>query len=161
MTDANLEHANLECANLEGVKLAGAKMFGAQLTLARGVKSIKVPVQGQGSLIDDLKVDKPVVFALTSACVLRLRAVRILHPYPQNITKNVEVLTGPAAEGPWTSVLCFTSRTTTSQQTFPAVEGASVLTGFVKVVVHDTYGGDARVRSMHLEGDAFGDGAGS
>ena len=72
----------------------------------------------------------------------------------------MEVLTGPAAEGPWTSVLHFTSAQTTSRQTFAAVEGAPALTGFVKVVVHNTYGGFAAVERMSLEGDAFG-GAGS
>ena len=68
----------------------------------------------------------------------------------------MEVLTGPAHEGPWTSFLQFTSQQTQSQQTFPAASDAPALSGFVKVVVHDTYGGGAQVYSMELEGEAFG-----
>ena len=73
--------------------------------------------------------------------------------------KGMEVLTGPAAEGPWTSVLRFTSAKTNQEQTFAAAEGAPALDGFVKVVVHDTHGHDACVDSIWLEGEAFGDGA--
>ena len=68
----------------------------------------------------------------------------------------MEVLTGPAAEGPWTSVLRFTSAKGNQEQTFAAAEGGPALAGFVKVVVHDTYCYDAYVASMSLEGEAFG-----
>ena len=66
------------------------------------------------------------------------------------------VLTGPAAEGPWTSVLRFTSANGFQEQTFAAAEGGPALAGFVKVVVHDTYGAEAFVDRMSLEGEAFG-----
>ena len=156
MSEADLADANLDGANLEGAKLAGAKLRGA-----RGGRAASVSVKGQGSLNNDLKVDKPVVFALRSAHALHLRAVKMENQYDDHDTaKGMEVLTGPAAEGPWTSVLRFTSGKTKSDQAFAAVEGAPALAGFVKVVVHDTYGGYASVTSMSLEGDAFG-GAGS
>ena len=100
------------------------------------------------------------VIELTSACctcALRLRAVKIKNQNEDNFTaKGMEVLTGPAAEGPWTSVLHFTSARGNKEQTFAAAEGAPTLAGFVKVVVHDTYKGDARVNWMSLEGEAFG-----
>ena len=68
----------------------------------------------------------------------------------------MEVLTGPSPEGPWTSLLAFTVRQTTDQQTFVAPAGTPAITGFVQVVVHDTYGGEARVQSITLEGEAWG-----
>ena len=71
----------------------------------------------------------------------------------------MEVLTGPAAEGPWTSVLRFTSAKGGHEQMFAARQGGPALAGFVKVVVHDTHGHDACVDSIWLEGEAFGDGA--
>ena len=99
------------------------------------------------------------VIELTSACctcALRLRAVKIKNQNEDNFTaKGMEVLTGPAAEGPWTSVLHFTSARGNKEQTFAAAEGGPALAGFVKVVVHDTYGDMAYVKSMSLEGEAF------
>ena len=68
----------------------------------------------------------------------------------------MEVLTGPASEGPWTSVLRFTCAQGKQEQTFAAADGGPTLAGFVKIVVHDTYGSEAFVRSMSLEGEAFG-----
>ena len=53
-------------------------------------------------------------------------------------------------------MLRFTSAQVNQEQTFAAAEGGPALGGFVKVVVHDTYGGDARVNLMSLEGEAFG-----
>jgi hypothetical protein len=50
----------------------------------------------------------------------------------------MEVLTGPAADGPWTSVATFTSDKTKDRQTFAAAPDAPALGGFVKVLVHDT-----------------------
>jgi hypothetical protein len=97
------------------------------------------------------------VIELTSACALRLRAVKIKNQNEDNFTaKGMEVLTGPAAEGPWTSVLHFTSARGNKEQTFAAAEGAPTLAGFVKVVFHNTYRGHASVLRMSLEGEAFG-----
>ena len=70
--------------------------------------------------------------------------------------KAMEVQTGPSATGPWTSVVKFTSRQTKQEQTFAAAPDAPLLAGFVKVLVHDTYGGLAEVKSMALEGEAWG-----
>ena len=61
-----------------------------------------------------------------------------------------------AADGPWTSVATFTSAQTTNRQTFAAAPDAPTLGGFVQVLVHDTYGGDACVREVSLEGEAWG-----
>ena len=69
--------------------------------------------------------------------------------------KGMEVLTGPAAEGPWTSVLRFTCAQGNQEQTFAAADGGPTLAGFVKVVVHDTHGKEALVNRMSLEGEAF------
>ena len=48
---------------------------------------------------------------------------------------------------------------THQEQTFAVAPGAPAIAGFVKIVVHDTYGGEAYVQSLSLEGEAFGDGA--
>ena len=55
-------------------------------------------------------------------------------------SKRMEVHTAPAATGPWTSVVAFTSQQTTAQQTFTVAPGAPVIGGFVQVDVHDNYG---------------------
>jgi hypothetical protein len=68
----------------------------------------------------------------------------------------MEVCTGPAANGPWTSVATFTSAKTKDRQTFPAAPDAPALGGFVQVLVHDTYGGAADVQEVSLEGEAWG-----
>jgi hypothetical protein len=64
-----------------------------------------------------------------------------------------EVLTGPASDGPWTSVATFTSSQTKTTQKFLAASDAPALGGFVQVLVHDTYGGSARVEEMCLVGE--------
>jgi hypothetical protein len=68
----------------------------------------------------------------------------------------MEVLTGPAADGPWTSVATFTSAPTKDRQTFAAAPDAPGLGGFVQVRVHDTYRGRAFVHQVSLEGEAWG-----
>ena len=68
----------------------------------------------------------------------------------------MEVLTGPAAFGPWTSVATFTSAQTTNRQTFAAAPDAPALGGFVQVLVHDTHGDAAWVKEVSLEGEAWG-----
>jgi hypothetical protein len=70
--------------------------------------------------------------------------------------KRMEVCTGPAANGPWTSVATFTSASTKDRQTFPAAPDAPTLGGFVQVLVHDTHGDRALVENVLLEGDAWG-----
>ncbi len=68
----------------------------------------------------------------------------------------MEVCTGPSSDGPWTSVATFTSAKATQRQTFPAAPDAPALGGFVQVLVHDTYGGQAKVNEVSLEGEAWG-----
>jgi hypothetical protein len=67
----------------------------------------------------------------------------------------MEVQTGPSVTGPWTSVVKFTSRQTKQEQTFAATPDCPLLAGFVKVLVHDSYGGGAHVKSMTLEGEGW------
>ena len=125
--------------------------------LAGQTTKVQVP-GGDSSLCDTLKVGKPVMFALEPGA-MHLRAVSLCNIWQQiksDCARSMEVLTGPSQKGPWTSVLQFTSRQTKDQQTFLAVDDAPVLSGFIKVVVHDTYGGGAQVYSMELEGEAFG-----
>ena len=68
----------------------------------------------------------------------------------------MEVCTGPAANGPWTSVATFTSAATKDRQTFPAAPDAPALCGFVQVLVHDTHGDAAMIKEVSLEGEAWG-----
>ena len=75
----------------------------------------------------------------------------------QYCAKRMEVCTGPAANGPWTSVTTFTSVSKGGRQTFPAAPDAPALGGFVQVLVHDTYGGShGGVNELSLEGEAWG-----
>jgi hypothetical protein len=102
-----------------------------------------------------------VVFALTQACGLCLESVTLCNQYGDgehdiHCPKRMEVHTAPAATGPWTSVITFTSAQTRRQQTFTVTPGAPTLGGFVQVVVYDTYGSSARVASMSLQGTAWG-----
>ena len=76
--------------------------------------------------------------------------------YCKYCAKRMEVCTGPAANGPWTSVATFTSAQTRDPQTFAAAPDAPALGGFVQVLVHDTYGGAAYVSKVSLEGEAWG-----
>jgi hypothetical protein len=100
-----------------------------------------------------------VVFALTAPRALTLQRVTLCNTYGDgsvNCAKEMEVQTGPSATGPWTSVVKFTSRQITQEQTFSAAPDAPLLAGFVQVLVHDTYGGFAGVTSMALEGEGWG-----
>ena len=100
------------------------------------------------------------VVALTAARALRLRSVAVVNrhsDYAQfDCAKRMEVCTGPAANGPWTSVATFTSAKTKDRQTFPAAPDAPALGGFVKVLVRDSYGGNIFVGEVSLEGEAWG-----
>ena len=97
------------------------------------------------------------VVALAAARALRLREVAVVNIYADtNCAKRMEVRTGPSADGPWTPVAAFTAAQTRERQTFVAAPDAPALAGFVQVVVLDTYGGNACVDSVALEGDAWG-----
>ena len=74
----------------------------------------------------------------------------------QYCAKEMELQTGPSVTGPWTSVFKFTSQKTKKKQTFAVAPDAPLLAGFVQVLVHDTYGGAAYVKSMALEGEGWG-----
>ncbi len=127
---------------------------GAQLPAKRPT-STTVVVTSLLGLCNDLKVSHPVVFALTTVRVLTLRHVILCNTYKDdNCAKHMEILTGPHKKGPWTSVLKFTSAQTDQQQTFAAAPDAMLLSEFVQVVVHDTYGGWASVKSLKLSGAA-------
>ena len=126
---------------------------------ARGGRHAAVPVASpKGELRDFLKVGAPVVMALTACAGLRLASVALTNQFDNNslCARGMEVQTGPSEAGPWTSVLRFTSAQTTAPQTFAAPADAPVLAGYVQVLVHDTYGGEAIVKSMELAGTAWG-----
>ena len=151
LSSADLTNTNLKNTNLIGAKLAGARGGRA------GARVAVTGLDGRAYLQNTLKVGQPVVFALTAARALRLAQVRVHNYYSDsNTAKRMAVLTGPAAAGPWTPVFEFTSAQTDSEQTFAAPADAPALAGFVQVVVHDTYGGNACVHSIVLEGAAFG-----
>ena len=104
------------------------------------------------------------MFALEPT-VMRLRSVS-LSCFSNRGTcgRRMEVLTGPAREGPWTSVFQFTSQNTNNPQTFSATDDTPALSGFVNVVVHDAHRHDGTAYTrresssggMKLEGEAFG-----
>ena len=141
---------------------------------ARGGRHAAVPVASpKGELRDFLKVGAPVVMALTACAGLRLASVALKNNNGResggyrdyggayidcsiHCARCLEVQTGPSEAGPWTSVLRFTSAQTTAPQTFAAPADAPVLAGYVQVLVHDTYGGEAIVKSMELAGTAWG-----
>jgi hypothetical protein len=161
MSGADLNTADLTEANLEGTILRNATLVGAILHAARGARPhTKVPVTDASKL----DVGKPVVFALTAVRALTLRRVFFYNTYgdgerDQFCGTEMEVQTGPSATGPWTSVVKFTSRQTKQEQTFEAAPDAPLLTDFVQLLVHGTYGGPngAFVTSMTLEGEAWGE----
>jgi uncharacterized protein YjbI with pentapeptide repeats len=166
LSGADLSGANLRSADLTAAELSGARLCGAMLAGARGGRAATVQVQRAGAkaLHDTLKVGSPVVVALTAARALRLRSVAVVNEhddrsspgYGMLCAKRMEVLTGPAASGPWTSVATFTSAKTKDWQTFAAAPDAPALFGFVQVLVHDTYDSNACVREVSLEGEAWG-----
>jgi uncharacterized protein YjbI with pentapeptide repeats len=163
LSGADLSGADLREAKLEGTNLRGATLHDAILHAASGARPTTLPVPGShGDLENELKVGKPVVFALTAARALTLQRVTLCNKcgdddnLKKQCAKDMEVQTGPSATGPWTSVVKFTSRQTKQEQTFAAAPDAPLLVGFVQVLVHDTYGGFAYVMSMALEGQAWG-----
>ena len=163
LSGADLTGADLREAKLEGTNLRDATLCAALLHAAQGARpATTLSVPGSNwTLPDNLKVGKPVVFALTAPRALTLQRVTLLNLYgdgnsDQDCAKDMEVQTGPSATGPWTSVVKFTSRQTKQEQTFAAAPDAPLLAGFVQVLVHDTYGSDALVKSMALEGEGWG-----
>ena len=162
----NLSGADLRSADLTAAELSGARLCGAMLAGARGGRAATVQVQpaNGASLRNALKVGSPVVVALTAARALRLRSVAVVNEHDDRTgpgsgkynAKRMEVLTGPAADGPWTSVATFTSAKTSDRQTFAAAPDAPALGGFVQVLVHDTHGDSAYVQEVSLEGEAWG-----
>ncbi len=172
LSDCDLSGADLRSADLTAAELSGARLCGALLAGARGGRAATVKVHS-GSHFGEkggaLKVGRPVVVALTVARALRLRSVAVVNLNVVNqdddrrnpgngkyCAKRMELLTGPAADGPWTSVATFTSAKTSDRQTFAAAPDAPALGGFVQVLVHDTYGDQAWVKEVSLEGEAWG-----
>jgi hypothetical protein len=168
LSDADLSGADLRSADLTAAKLSGARLCGAIMAGARGGCEARVQVKPADgtSLYSALKVgNNPVVVALTEARALRLRSVAVANKFGNyNCAKHMEVLTGPAACCPWTSVANFTSSMTKQRQTFPVSPNAPALGGFIQVLVHDTYdagpdvcaGRSAYVNELELEGEACG-----
>jgi hypothetical protein len=159
LEDVNLSGANLSNADLSDTNLQGTVLCGANLQGARGGRAATVDVAQASSLHGRT----PVVFALTQARGLCLESVTLCNKFGDGQSdlcpKRMEVHTAPSATGPWTSVVAFRSQPTKRQQTFTVAPGAPTLTGFVQVVVHDTYGGSGNyglVRSMSLQGTAWG-----
>jgi hypothetical protein len=164
LSGADLTGADLREAKLEGTNLRDTSLCAAILHTAQGARpATTLPVPGSNyTLRDDLKVGQAVVLALTAPRALTLQRVTLCNMFGDGdgrdraCGKAMEVQTGPSATGPWTSVVKFTSRRTKQEQTFAAAPDAPLLAGFVQVLLHDTYGADARVYSMTLEGEGWG-----
>ena len=160
LSGCEMSEVDLTSADLTDTKLSGTQLSGANLDGARGGRAQRVAVMGPDgseSLRGTLTVGRPVVFALTAARALRLDRVLVqTNRKDSYCPKNMEVLAGPSAEGPWTSLLAFTGQRTRDEQTFAAPAGTPAITGFVQVVVHDTYGNQAEVMYIALEGEAWG-----
>jgi hypothetical protein len=143
--------------------LRDATLCAALLHAAKAARpATTLPVPGSnGEWYNNFDVGKPVVFALTEPRALTLQRVSLCNYYGDGdndayCAKAMEVQTGPSATGPWTSVVKFTSQRTKQEQTFAAAPDAPLLAGFVQVLVHDTYGQEALVTSMALEGEGWG-----
>jgi uncharacterized protein YjbI with pentapeptide repeats len=169
LSGADLTGSDLRETKLEGTNLRHATLSAAIMHAAKGARpATTLPVPGcnasNGHLFNGsglLYMGKPVVFALTAPRALTLQRVTVRNLYgdghhDMHCAKAMEVQTGPSATGPWTSVVKFTSRQTTQEQTFAAAPDAPLLAGFVQVLVHDTYGGAPHVTSMTLEGQGWG-----
>jgi uncharacterized protein YjbI with pentapeptide repeats len=163
LSGADLTGADLREAKLEGTTLRDATLCAALLHAAQAARpATTLPVPGShDNLYLNLRVGKPVVFALTAPRALTLQRVTLRNQYGDGendayCAKAMEVQTGPSATGPWTSVVKFTSRQTKQEQTFAAAPDAPLLAGFVQVLVHDTYGQFTCVNSMALEGEGWG-----
>jgi len=137
LSKANLLHANLKDANLKGATLQEAKLEGATLPF----RTIDV-TQKLGRLVSQWVCNSStgVVFALSSgSAALRLRAVTLRYIDPCHSARDVEVLTAPQEQGPWTSLLRFESAETDQGQIFGAVGDLPAIDKFVKVIVHSSY----------------------
>jgi uncharacterized protein YjbI with pentapeptide repeats len=147
LSTANLSRANLKDANLKGANLLQAKLEGATLPF----QTVDV-TQKLGRLVTQYSyAGTQVVFALPSgSAALRLRAVT-LQSHPSYPAREMEVLTAPQEQGPWTSLLRFECANTGEGQMFGAVGDLPAIDQFVKVIVHSTYYGyEAIICNMSL-----------
>jgi len=171
LRNANLRHCDLEGviligADLEGADMRGVSLSGADLQGARGGKAVIIDVKKADSsrgIWNDLAVHNPVVFALTTHSGLSLRTVTLTNMRGPTRTsdsndcvRHVEVLTGPNEAGPFTSVFSLMAAKTREEQTFSVPDCSPLIAGWVKVTVHETYGGDTCLKSMQLFGEAWG-----
>jgi hypothetical protein len=158
LTNADLRDCNLKQANLHRAVLLGAQGGREETIEAASYASRR-------GLWNDLKVDQPIVFSLTVAAALRVRFVVLANMHGPTRTcdsndcvRRFEVFTASQEEGPWSSVtaLCASKVAPKVRQTFEVADDAALVAGFVKVVVHDTYGGKCCLASLQLVGEAFG-----
>ena len=179
----DLSHVDFRNADLEGCDLNGVSLYGAALQGAKGgVEGVTLDVESPNDrrgchsvacgahclcrgLWNDLKVGRPIIFQLTVASGMRLRSVdfcNVLGPTStcdnDDLVRCLEIMTAPSATGPWDSVLMITAAKVPRKQfqTFHADEAAPILAGFIKIVVHSTYGGDSCVQRMVLTGQTWG-----
>jgi uncharacterized protein YjbI with pentapeptide repeats len=161
----NLSHADLELTILRGASLCGANLQGARggRAVTVDVTAICTPSTSRTGLWNDLKLDKPVVFANTEACGIRLHHI-ILRNFrgPTSVTDNndcvrrMSVRTAQRATGPWVPVVTLTAAKTSQEQKMAVPPDSPALGEFVQVSVHETYGGEVCVRNLQLHGDAWG-----
>lgn len=176
LSNARLRGAKLTGCDLRGVRFRGADLreanmhgsclIGSDLQGARGGRAATVEVKKEHStrgIWNDLAVHKPVVFALHAHSALSLKTVTLTNMRGPTRTsdsidcvRHVEVFTGQTEAGPWTSVFSFVAEKTREQQTFVVAGDTPVIAGFVKVMVHDTYGGDVCIKDIRLSGEAWG-----
>ena len=166
LTHCDLRGVNFRCADLRGADLQGSCLSGADLQGASGGRAVIIDVKKADSsrgIWNDLKIHKPLVFALDSMSALSLKTVTVTNMRGPTRTSDcndcvrlVEVFTGPNGAGPWTSVFSFVAEKTREEQTFLAADDVPLIACFVKVMVHDTYGGDVCLSSMRLGGESWG-----
>ena len=159
LSSANLSNADLSNADLSNADLSDCNLTNANLSNSNG-QNATLPFQtldvtaSLGSLLNYTFDDQPAVFALPSgSAALRLRAVTLRNNYDdQDTAREIEVLTGTQAQrGQWTSLLRFESaKTNKILQFFGAAGDLPAMGGFVKVIVHTTYGGASHIKSMAL-----------
>jgi hypothetical protein len=182
LSGCDLSGFNLSNADLELTILRGASLCGANLQGARGgravtvdvtaictpstsrrlvVEGVQIAVTSTG-LWNDLKLDKPVVFANTEACGIRLHHITLRNfRGPTSVTDNndcvrrMSVHTAQRENGPWIPVVTLTAAKTSQEQQLAVPPDSPALGEFVQVSVHETYGGEVCVRNLQLHGDAW------